>query len=203
MTHENRSKQPLVLISESPVRGGTQVFVYAKDRPGLFADIVSAFDTKSVNVVDAHIMNTKDGYLIDTFIILEQNQSTIDSKERRIDIKQTLARVIMGEQCLKAINKRVPRQIKQFAIAVDVRFMEAKSKQRDMMEITALDTPGLLAKIAKVFKEQNILLYSAKISTIGEKAEDIFKISTAERTKLDDDQKKALEQAIKTELNPS
>jgi len=201
--HQNRSKQPLVLVSEGPVRGGTQVFVYAKDKPGLFAEIVSSFDTKNVSVVDAHIMNTKDGYLIDTFIVLDQDSSIIDSEFRREEIKHTITKVITGEQCLKAINKRVPRQMKQFEVAVGVRFMDAKSNTRDMLEITALDTPGLLAKIANVFKNNNIMLYSAKISTIGEKAEDIFKISTADRTKLDEQQKMELTKAIKTELTQS
>lgn len=200
VNHTNRSKQPLVLVSDNAVRGGTQVFVYAKDKPGLFADVVSAFDSKNVNVVDAHIMNTKDGYVIDTFIVLEQDNTIIDSEFRRDEIKHSLARVISGEQCPSTRQKRVPRQIKQFQIAVNTRFMDAKSTQRDMLEITALDTPGLLAKIAEVFKQQNILLYSAKISTIGEKAEDIFKISTSDRKKLDDDQRNDLTLAIKDAL---
>ena len=79
--------------------------------------------------------------------------------------------------------------------------MDAKSNKRDMMEFTALDTPGLLAKIATVFSEMNILLYSAKISTNGEKAEDIFKISTSERERLNEQQKQALVEALQAEIN--
>lgn len=198
--HKNRSKQPLVVISEGPVRGGTQVFVYAKDRTGLFGDIVSAFDTKNVNIADAHIMNTKDGYLLDTFIVLDQDNSIIESESRRDEIKQLLVKLLSGEVCSTSVSKRVPRQIKQFKVAVGVRFMDAKSNYRDMLEITALDTPGLLAKIARVFRENNIMVYSAKISTIGERAEDIFKISTADNKKLNEEQQLALSEALVEEL---
>lgn len=201
LAHTNRAKKPLVLLSEHSVRGGTQVFVYAKDQPGLFANIVSVFHNKNVNVVDAHIMNTKDGYLIDTFIVLDQDNQVIGSAERRLDIQHTITNVITGKETLVPAQKRVPRQIRQFNIPVRVRFVEAKSNKRDMMELTALDTPGLLAKIANVFKEQNILLYSAKISTNGEKAEDIFKISTAEREKLSDQQKESLVTALEQAIN--
>ncbi|MDC2888435.1 ACT domain-containing protein [Psychrosphaera algicola] len=190
-----------MLVSEGPIRGGTQVFVYAKDRAGVFSNIVSAFDTKNVNIADAHVMNTKDGYLLDTFIVLDQDDAVIDSEFRRDEIKHLLIKIISGEVCATTINKRVPRQIKQFQIKVGVRFMDAKSNYRDMLEITALDTPGLLAKIATVFKDNQIMVYSAKISTIGERAEDIFKISTADNKKLNEEQQLALSEALKDALS--
>ncbi len=201
LKHKNRTKKPLVWLSDQSVRGGTQVFVYAKDQAGIFANIVSVFHNKNVNVVDAHIMNTKDGYLIDTFIVLDQDNTVIDSAQRRADIKHTIEQVLTGKIQIVPTQKRVPRQIKQFSLPVRVRFMDAKSNKRDMMELTALDTPGLLAKIANVFKQNNILLYSAKISTNGEKAEDIFKISTSDRERLDEQQKQNLVAALQSEIN--
>lgn len=201
LEHKTSSKQPVVLVSETSVRGGTQVFVYAKDRPGLLADIVSTFDSKNVNVVDAHIMDTKNGYVADTFIILEQDGSLIDSLSRRDAIASAVSKVIQQEVAAPSCSKRIPRQIKQFTIPVKVHFMESKSKKRDLVEITALDTPGLLAKIANVFKEQNIVLFTAKISTIGEKAEDIFKISGPDGEKLTELQKDNLAQALQEALS--
>ena len=96
---------------------------------------------------------------------------------------------------------RIPRQIKQFNIPVKVRHTEGSSKKRDMLEITALDTPWLLAKIARVFKQQEITLYSAKISTIGEKAEDIFKISASNGERLSEEQIQNLSDALIAELS--
>ena len=201
LDHSARAKNPLVLISETSVRGGTQVFVYAKERAGLLADIVTTFDSKNVNVVDAHIMDTKNGYVVDTFIILEQDNSLINSKDRRESLKDSVTKVITNEIDVPSCNMRIPRQIKQFNIPVKVRHTEGSSKKRDMLEITALDTPGLLAKIARVFKQQEITLYSAKISTIGEKAEDIFKISASNGERLSEEQIQNLSDALIAELS--
>mgnify|MGYP005989423031 CR=1 FL=1 len=201
LDYSTSNKQPLVMLSETAVRGGTQVFVYAKDRPALLADIVTAFDAKHVNVVDAHIMDSKNGYVMDTFIVLEQDNKLINSAERRESIKETVIKVISGEEKARGGNKRIPRQIKQFTIAVNVRIIDAKNKNRNMLELTALDTPGLLAKIATVFKEQQVSLYSAKISTIGEKAEDIFEISNADGERLTEEQIENLTEALVTELS--
>lgn len=203
LTHKNRSKEPLVLVSDQPVRGGTQVFVYTKDQPGLLADIVAAFEYKQVNVVDAHIMNTKDKYVVDTFIILEQDNSEITSADRRIELQSLIKDVIINKTSMPTTQRRLPRKLKQFSIPVTVQFMPEKNKRRDLFELNALDTPGLLARITKVFKEQKIMLHSAKISTIGEKAQDIFKISTLEGEKLTELEQETLVDALKAEINPT
>jgi [protein-PII] uridylyltransferase len=46
------------------------------------------------------------------------------------------------------------------------------------MEISAIDMPGLLSVIANVVAEKNIDITHAKISTLGEKIDDIFYLTT-------------------------
>ena len=41
----------------------------------------------------------------------------------------------------------------------------------------APDRPGLLAKIADVFVEMNITIINARITTLGERVEDVFEVS--------------------------
>jgi [protein-PII] uridylyltransferase len=45
---------------------------------------------------------------------------------------------------------------------------------QNMVEIATLDHPGLLAKIGGLFMMQGLDIHSAKIATLGERAEDIF-----------------------------
>jgi [protein-PII] uridylyltransferase len=72
------------------------------------------------------------------------------------------------------MQRRIPRQLRHFDIenTVDVTLNEAL--QQNMVEISTLDHPGLLAKIGGLFMMQGLDIHSAKIATLGERAEDIF-----------------------------
>ncbi len=65
--------KPVILISKKPTRGGTEVFVYCKDQPALFATVVAELDRRNFNVHDAQVMTSKDGFVLDTFMVLAQN----------------------------------------------------------------------------------------------------------------------------------
>ena len=45
-----------------------------------------------------------------------------------------------------------------------------------MLSVTAGDRPGLLYGIAKVLSQYDVNLHTAKITTLGERAEDVFLI---------------------------
>jgi [protein-PII] uridylyltransferase len=58
-----------------------------------------------------------------------------------------------------------------------VLFHDDPANERTVMEVTASDRPGLLSAIAKVMAECHIQLQNAKVSTLGERVEDIFFIT--------------------------
>lgn len=188
--------EPLVLISKTPIRGGTQVFVYTQDQPNLFARLVSALDSKKVNIFDAQIMTSKDGYAMDTFVILEQNGEAVTSPSRLNSIKRALELYIIGKPDLNRQKSRLSRQMRQFNIPPKVVFLPGNTKQRTMMEIAALDTPGLLAKIGEVFQQCEVNIHAAKITTIGERAEDFFMLSNNQDEALTSEQQSLLKRAL-------
>ena len=61
-----------------------------------------------------------------------------------------------------------------------------------MLEILTLDTPGLLASIAEVFQKCEVQIHSAKITTFGEKAEDVFTLSNKYNQALTLEEQEAL-----------
>jgi len=73
---------------------------------------------------------------------------------------------------------RVSRQLKHFPIAPEVS-IEADGKGKHRLSIIAGDRPGLLARIAHVLARHHINLRSAKINTLGARAEDTFHITGA------------------------
>ena len=65
-----------------------------------------------------------------------------------------------------------------------------------MLEIIALDHPGLLADLARIFQQQKIQIHSAKITTFGEKVEDVFTVSNSSETALTEAEKTKLSIAL-------
>ncbi len=70
-----------------------------------------------------------------------------------------------------------------------------------MMELVALDMPGLLAKIGAVFAKLRISLQAAKITTIGERAEDFFIVVNEHGSQLTDDEQLVLKAELIAKLD--
>jgi [protein-PII] uridylyltransferase len=73
----------------------------------------------------------------------------------------------------------VSRQLKAFPITPGVHMRPDDKGQYHLVAITAGDRPGLLYGIALVFSRYHIDLHTAKIVTLGERAEDVFVVSGA------------------------
>ena len=65
-----------------------------------------------------------------------------------------------------------------------------------MLEIVAGDRPVLLSQIAYTFLQHGVHLHTAKINTLGNRAEDTFLISGRAGSKLDDENIKTLEEDL-------
>lgn len=187
----HNKKTPLVIINATPYRGGTEVFVYTKDKPSIFYNIVLLLGSKQLSIHDAKIITTKKGYTANTFVILDQQDQPIDDAERANMLEEALKRVLSNAQSLTE-PKPVAKRLEQFHIPTQVSFIETKTKNTIMVEILALDTPGLLANIAEVFQNFGIHIHSAKITTFGEKAEDVFTISNKNNQALSLEEQDAL-----------
>ncbi|MGF1749796.1 MULTISPECIES: bifunctional uridylyltransferase/uridylyl-removing protein GlnD [Vibrio] len=194
LNSEDQSK-PLVLMSKKATRGGTEVFVYSKDQPALFATVVAELDRRNFNVHDAQIMTSKDGYVLDTFMVLDHHSKKIDTTRHSAVIKH-LIRVLESGKPTKIKARRAPRNLKHFNVKTKVDFLPTKSKKRTLMELVALDAPGLLAKVGATFAQCDISLHAAKITTIGERAEDLFILTSASGGRLSEEEEEALKQKL-------
>ncbi|CAH7292131.1 PII uridylyltransferase/uridylyl removing enzyme [Vibrio chagasii] len=187
--------QPLVLISKKATRGGTEVFVYCKDQAALFATVVAELDRRNFNVHDAQVMASKDGHVLDTFIVLDQHGKAIDEARHKAVAKH-LTHVLADGRPTKIKTRRTPRNLQHFKVKTLVEFLPAKSKKRTLMELRALDTPGLLAQVGATFAELGINLHGAKITTIGERAEDLFILTSDTGGRLSEEQEQALRERL-------
>ncbi|MCC2618162.1 [protein-PII] uridylyltransferase [Aestuariibacter halophilus] len=192
----------LVDISETTNKAGTELLVYGKDRPALFAQVASVLDSRNCSIHDAQILSTMDGYVFDSFLILEQDGTRITSPSRLASLEKAVATQLTKPGREHTNKRKMSRQMKQLNVPTKVRFY---SNQADvtLMEMEALDAPGLLAKIGHLFVALNLNLHMAKISTIGERAEDLFIISNADDQALTTEQQVELKQRLTTLLDQS
>ena len=77
-----------------------------------------------------------------------------------------------------------------------MRFLHENKKEHTEMELVALDKPGLLAQVSQIFSELNLNLLNAKITTVGEKAEDFFILTNQFGQALDSQQREILRNVL-------
>ncbi|MGL6351712.1 MAG: bifunctional uridylyltransferase/uridylyl-removing protein GlnD [Aeromonas sp.] len=193
---------PLVIIGKQPTRGGSEVFIYCRDTPNLFATVASALDQKNLTIHDAQIMNSRSQFVLDTFVVLEPSGDPI-SPNRTATIKKALEKALQEPGKLVLRHKPPSRRHSQFNVPTQVVFLPHKGNSRHtLMELTALDTPGLLARIGAVFQQCELSLHAAKIATLGERAEDFFSLTNLTGEPLSVTQQQQLEERLIHQLNP-
>jgi [protein-PII] uridylyltransferase len=87
-----------------------------------------------------------------------------------------------------------------FTTQTRVDFNPGTSNEQTVLDLIAADRPGLLSKVGQVFAEHRINIASAKIMTIGERAEDVFYISDESGQALDNDAQDKLRNALLDKL---
>ena len=155
-----------------------EVFVYTKDRPRLFADCVAGLDKLNLNVMNANITTGASGYCYDSFIVMIDETSVPDSR-RDERIRSLLQQVIEGNEVPeRRQRRRVSRQLKQFNRPPRITIGEPNEAGMCRLELVTADRPGLLALLSALFVELNIEVHQARVTTLGERADDIFIVST-------------------------
>lgn len=198
--NQYNERYPLVVaVTDGTAKSGTEMLMYGEDRPRLFAQVASVLDSRNCSIQDAQLMITKDGYIFDSFIILEQDGKRISSPSRLKSLQDAIVAQLQKPGVEHVNKRRIPRQFKRLAVPTKVRFFGGQNGIT-MMELEALDAPGLLAKLGHIFVEQNLSLRQAKITTIGERAEDLFILSTAAGAALSNEQQLVLKKRVAERL---
>jgi len=186
-----QDRLPIVLVREQTHRGGTELFVYAKQDNHVFAVITAILERLGLTITDARITSSDRGFTLYTFIVLESNGEVISDKFRINDIiealREHLPKTELAQLYAQQPKRPLPRQLKHFPIPTEVLFRDDSRNKRTILEVVARDQPGLLAKIALALVKCKVKVQNAKIATFGERAEDIFFITDLKQQPLADE----------------
>jgi len=179
LAHRVNSPSAIVKARLSNIGEGLQVMVYSPDQANLFARICEFFERMNYNIMEAKIHTTQHGYAIDSFLVMDAGNDETAYRDVMNYIEYELEQILTSTVIPQPPRiGRVSRQQKHFPIAPEVSITRDE-KRNYQLSIIAGDRPGLLARIAHVLSHHNIGIRSAKINTLGARAEDTFWISGA------------------------
>ena len=168
------SDNPVVRCRLGLIGEGLQVVVYLRDRPDLFARICSYFDRKNFSILDAKVQTTRTGYALDTFLVSEPTFAD-NYRELITLIEHELKQWLTSDDALPPPAKaRLSRLSRTFPITPTVHLQPDERGQYHLLSVSASDRTGLLYSIASVLARYKVNLHTAKITTLGERVEDVF-----------------------------
>lgn len=180
LSHRMKSPTPVVKARIAPAGTGIQVLVYAPDQKDLFARICGFFDGLDYNIVEARIHTTRDGYALDSFLVLDPFDVVEHQRDVIGIVEHELAQQLKQQVPLKPpLQGRLSRHLKHFPITPEVDIEPDEKGMYHVLSIVAGDQPGLLTRIAQVLVSFSVNVHGARINTLGERAEDTFLITGA------------------------
>ena len=206
MAHDQQQKQqdtgeraaPLIILREHRelALDAVQVFVYTQDQANLFAVTMTVFDQMDLDVLDARVITASRDFALDSYVLLDRHGTLLTDTERQAELVARLKQAFANPNLPHLSQRRMPRQLKHFEVPTKVSFHFNAQSNQHMMILETLDQPALLARVGQVFLAHDIEVHFARITTLGERAEDMFFITDHEDKPLSDDRLEKLKQAL-------
>ena len=199
---DTRSGYGLLDIRKQADGDGVEAVLYTPRNKRTFAHATAMLDELGMTIVDARIVPIANEFSIDTYIFMELDNRTVIDDARLSKIRRTLTRILTTDDArADKVTRRAPRQVRMFSTKTVVNFDSDVTNQRTVMELAAGDRPGLLSTVGQTFIEFEINIETAKILTIGERAEDVFYIVDENSQPLADDVSQQLRERLVERLD--
>ena len=195
------SDGPLLDVRRQSGGDGVEAVIYAPRTVRTFAHATAVLDDLGMTIVDARVVPMANGLSLDTFVFMDLDRR-MDIDELRLEkIRRALARVLAAPAGVLKVTRRAPRQVRMFSTRTEVDFDDDPANGRTVVELVAGDRPGLLSTVGQVFLELGIEIETAKVMTIGERAEDVFYVIDQEGKPLSQDTKRLLAAKLAEKLD--
>jgi [protein-PII] uridylyltransferase len=174
---DRAGKRLVTAVKTNSFEAATAITVVAPDHPRLLSTIAGSCTVAGGNIVDAQIFTTSDGMALDTITISREWPDDADEIRRATRVGQLIEATLAGRERLpesvarKAAQRRTP---KAFQVPPQVMIDNALSEDFSVVEVSALDRPGLLFDLTRALSDLNLDIASAHIATFGERAVDVF-----------------------------
>jgi [protein-PII] uridylyltransferase len=176
----NAEAEKLPLSVETRVdrfRAVTELTIYTQDHPGLFSRIAGAISAAGANVVDAKIFTTPQGMAIDTFWLQDDDGGAFGQTSRLARLSVQIERALAGRMKrdeAETVRTFVPARTRVFDVPPRVMIDNQASATHTVIEVNGRDRAGFLYRVTRALYGLALQISTAKISTYGERAVDVF-----------------------------
>lgn len=191
-----------IAITQNDAKHATTIRILTHDKPGLFATLSGALAASNVNIIEARINTHGNKIAEDIFTVQNTSNQQILKEFRHKEISKTIIAAIKDNSTLDAKIQKTIKKPKTkelvFDIPSGVIINNDLSTDATYIEIYDRDRQGLLYNLAQCLQEQNLIITSAKINTLGLKAIDIFYVTDKKGQKVTSERRL---QTIKKSIN--
>ncbi|WP_291812447.1 [protein-PII] uridylyltransferase [Limnobacter sp.] len=168
------AEQPIVKARLSPIGEGLELLVYTRDEMDLFARICGYFDSKNLSILDAKIHTTSHGYALDSFLIQHDSHHEFYRETLSLLEAELQDRLVKRQPLEPPVFGRMSRQSRHFPVRPSVDLKPDEKGNQYLLTVSATDRTGLLYSITRLLAQYKVNVQTAKIMTLGERAEDTF-----------------------------
>jgi [protein-PII] uridylyltransferase len=188
---------PSVVVEDDPESGATRVSIFTPDREGLFYRISAGLASAGANIIEARIHTTRDGMALDNLLVLDGRGKPYADRRLRGRLVRSVEQALTSEQPpgLPTPKPHIQR-VRAFRFAPSVSIADRASTRTTVVEVNALDRPALLASLTAAISAQGHRIHSAHIATYGERAVDVFYVTSSDNRKLGAEESDGLRAAL-------
>lgn len=185
--HPEHVLQELKLALEAPNTAGwscrlypdlqtsmTRLAVWTSDMPMLFSKLAGAVALSGCDILDAHLHIWRNGQVMGQFTVRTAGGGELEGRHEQ-GLLHRLDQVLACED-LPSMPRRAPVG-QRITFTPRVSLNNELSHRATVVEVMAPDGPGLLYRLAQALNALGLKVKSAKISTVGSQAVDVFYVS--------------------------
>ncbi|MEE9523292.1 MAG: [protein-PII] uridylyltransferase [Thermodesulfovibrionales bacterium] len=169
--YKNAVNDGFAMYIEDQNDGTSEVTLSVRDRRGIFSDIVSVFAVRKLNIIEARLFTTNDGFVIDRIRISNWKDLWWEGMNELIeaDLRNT---ILNGKKHVFKDSYIKKRGIESFIEADNER-----GRDYTVVEVMAPDREGFLYEVTKILSKKGVNIISGKIYTEQEIANDVFYVN--------------------------
>lgn len=190
----------------------TELTICTRDRHGLCADVAGALAALGIEILGAELNTREDGIALDVFMLRDAATRHAIDAGRYTSIERALGKAIAREADIEALverwrTKNAPRKRKSMIdparqTVPQVACDNDASQSSTLIEVRAVDEPGLVYKIANGLTVLGLDIVCAKIATEKSDALDVFYVTDQEQQKLSEEMLESVRESLVKKLLP-